>query len=285
MQAVSKRFEGEAGVVSSPGVMTWLQKFKRTAEASGVSPQGPTAIRGQRNVREALANAGRSATIRFIRTTDPRHRQIVRAVLPTGEASGDCGGRRQQGWYCVCLRRVSGLMPSGRGSGVLDSPRPLWRGAMSSTVFPPVGVYQAQIEALVSQPASSHQPGRAARWRNFRGQGLRDFSISRLHLPWGDPRSGPCRFTLFYVCVRCLAGVHHGLLRPGDPADRISPSPAVGQPLSNVSARTSLGASMPFLLGPPSALGGPEPPRPRPPPPPPPPPCRRPSKVYWPWLP
>ncbi|APD48965.1 methionine--tRNA ligase [Synechococcus sp. CS-602] len=213
-QARFQRLKGEP-VLFITGCDEHGLKIQRTAEASGVSPQAHCD-----QVSETYEKLWQRWTIsndRFIRTTDPRHRQIVEQFYRRVEASGDVVEGRQQGWYCVACEEFKDDALGAEDPECSIHRRPLeWRDELN--LFFRLSRYQAQIEALVSQPGFIAPASRRREVENFVAQGLRDFSISRLHLPWGIPVPGHADHT-FYVWFDALLGYITALLEPGDPAD------------------------------------------------------------------
>ncbi|MEB3333267.1 MAG: methionine--tRNA ligase, partial [Synechococcaceae cyanobacterium] len=95
--------------------------------------------------------------------------------------------------------------------------RPLeWRDEVN--LFFRLSRYQGQIEELIRRPGFIQPLSRRNEVENFVNQGLRDFSISRLNLPWGIPVPGHPGHT-FYVWFDALLGYLTALLEPDDPAD------------------------------------------------------------------
>ena len=93
-----QRLNGNA-VVFITGVDEHGQKIQRTAEARQLSPQQHCdAISG--SYRDLWSRWGISQD-RFVRTTDPRHLQLVDQFFARVKASGDVISGRQTGWYCV----------------------------------------------------------------------------------------------------------------------------------------------------------------------------------------
>lgn len=191
------------------------QKIQRTAEAAGLSPQAHCdAVSAQ--YRELWARWQISHD-RLIRTTDPRHRRIVEQFYGRVEASGDIVEGRQQGWYCVACEEFKDDPHEAQDPECPIHRRPLeWRDEVN--LFFRLSRYQRQIEALISQPGFIQPASRRNEVENFVKQGLRDFSISRVNLPWGIPVPGHEGHT-FYVWFDALLGYLTALLAEGDAPD------------------------------------------------------------------
>jgi methionyl-tRNA synthetase len=154
----------------------------------------------------------------LIRTTDPRHRRIVEQFFARVEASGDIVEGRQQGWYCVACEEFKDDPATAQAPDCPIHQRPLeWRDEVN--LFFRLSRYQQQIESLIAQPGFIQPASRRNEVENFVRQGLRDFSISRVNLPWGIPVPGHDGHT-FYVWFDALLGYITALLEEGDACDR-----------------------------------------------------------------
>jgi methionyl-tRNA synthetase len=184
------------------------QKIQRTAEASGVSPQDHC-DRISAGYRE-LWDRWQISHDRFIRTTDPRHHALVAQFFARVEAKGDVVEGRQQGWYCVACEEFKDDPHEAQDPECPTHRRPLeWRDEVN--LFFRLSRYQDEIEALIAQPDFIQPPSRRREVENFVAQGLRDFSISRIDLPWGIPVPGHPGHT-FYVWFDALLGYLSALL-------------------------------------------------------------------------
>ncbi len=189
------------------------QKIQRTAEAAGLSPQAHCDIvsEGYRD----LWSRWRISHDRFIRTSDPRHRQLVEQFFARVEASGDVREGRQQGWYCVACEEFKDDPHEAEDPECPIHRRPLeWRDEVN--LFFRLSRYQPQIEELIRRPGFIAPASRRREVENFVAGGLRDFSISRVDLPWGIPVPGHSGHT-FYVWFDALLGYLTALLEPDEP--------------------------------------------------------------------
>ncbi|MFM7549963.1 MAG: methionine--tRNA ligase [Cyanobacteriota bacterium] len=206
-----QRLKGES-VIFITGCDEHGQKIQRTAEAAGVSPQAhcDAVSEGYRD----LWNRWQISHDRFIRTTDPRHRLIVEQFFSRVEARGDVVEGRQQGWYCVACEEFKDDPHEAQDPECPIHRRPLeWRDELN--LFFRLSRYQGQIEALIRREGFIQPVSRRREVENFVAQGLRDFSISRVDLPWGIPVPGHRGHT-FYVWFDALLGYLTALLEPGD---------------------------------------------------------------------
>ena len=191
------------------------QKIQRTAEAAGLSPQAhcDAVSEGYRQ----LWQSWQISNDRFIRTTDPRHRSIVKQFFARVEANGDVIEGRQQGWYCVACEEFKDDPHEAQDPECSLHRRPLeWRDEVN--LFFRLSRYQHQIEQLIRQDGFIQPQNRRREVENFVAQGLRDFSISRVNLPWGIGVPGHSGHT-FYVWFDALLGYLTALLEPGDEPD------------------------------------------------------------------
>ena len=185
------------------------QKIQRTAEAAGLSPQAhcDRVSEGYRDLWERWQISNN----RFIRTTDPRHHQLVEQFFARVEASGDVLEGRQQGWYCVACEEFKDDPHEAQDPECPIHRKPLeWRDELN--LFFRLSRYQNQIEELIRRPGFIAPASRQREVENFVAQGLRDFSISRIDLPWGIPVPGHAGHT-FYVWFDALLGYLSALLQ------------------------------------------------------------------------
>ena len=199
-------------VVFITGVDEHGQKIQRTAERQGVSPQ-EHCDRISSTYRELWARWGISQD-RFIRTTDPRHLQLVQQFFARVEASGDVVTGRQTGWYCVDCEEFKDDPADAVDPDCPIHRKPLeWRDEQN--LFFRLSRYQSAIEELVNRDDFIAPASRRQEVRNFVAQGLRDFSISRVNVSWGLPVPGHDGHT-FYVWFDALLGYLTALLDDGD---------------------------------------------------------------------
>ena len=190
-------------------------KIMRTAEAAGLTPQAHCDAISARY--RDLWQRWQISNDRFIRTSDPRHHQVVEQFFARVEASGDVVEGRQQGWYCVACEEFKDDPHESDDPECAIHRRPLeWRDEVN--LFFRLSRYQQQIEALVAQEGFIAPASRRREVQNFVAGGLKDFSISRVDLPWGIPVPGHAGHT-FYVWCDALLGYLSALLEPGQPVE------------------------------------------------------------------
>ena len=125
----------------------------------------------------------------FIRTTEPRHRETVHALIARMQAAGDVYLDAYEGWYCAGCEAfypesqlVGGKCPEqGHPVELLREPSYFFR--LSKYQQPLLDLYARHPEFV--RPASRRNEIQA-----FVGAGLKDLSISRTSLKWGIPWPG-----------------------------------------------------------------------------------------------
>jgi len=188
-------------------------KIQRTAAAAGLAPQA-FCDRNSASFSDLWQAWGISQD-RFIRTTAAPHRQLVEQFFARVEAKGDVLAGRQQGWYCVACEEFKDEAPGAVEPACPIHQRPLeWRD--EPNLFFRLSRYQDRIEELVRREGFIAPPTRRREVENFVARGLRDFSISRIDLPWGIPVPGHPGHT-FYVWFDALLGYLSALQDPTAP--------------------------------------------------------------------
>ena len=187
-------------------------KIQRTAEAAGLKPQAHCDAVSER-FRDLWSRWGISLD-RFVRTSEPRHRVLVAEFFARVEANGDVVEGRQQGWYCVACEEFKDDPHEAEDPECPIHRRPLeWRDEVN--LFFRLSRYQEAIAALVARPGFVMPPSRRREVENFVAGGLKDFSISRIDLPWGIAVPGHPGHT-FYVWFDALLGYLTALFGPGE---------------------------------------------------------------------
>jgi len=205
-----QRLQGKS-VLLITGTDEHGQKIQRTAEHLGRSPQDhcDEIVMGFKKLWACL----NIQYDRFSRTTDPRHQVIVKEFFERVWQQGDIYLGQQQGWYCVACEEfkeerelVAGYCP------IHPQQVAEWRDEQN--YFFRLSQYQDKLEALYQQQPDFIQPEpRRNEVLSFVKQGLQDFSISRLDLPWGIPIPEDPHHTL-YVWFDALLGYITALLEP-----------------------------------------------------------------------
>jgi methionyl-tRNA synthetase len=142
---------------------------------------------------------------------------VVEQFFARVEASGDVLEGRQQGWYCVACEEFKDDPHEAQDPECGIHRRPLeWRDEVN--LFFRLSRYQGQVEELVARPGFIAPASRRREVENFVAGGLKDFSISRVGLPWGIPVPGHGGHT-FYVWFDALLGYLSALLDSTQPVD------------------------------------------------------------------
>ena len=197
------------------GVDEHGQKIQRTAEDQGVGPQ-EHCDRISATYQE-LWSRWQISQDRFVRTTDPRHLELVQQFYSRVQASGDVIKGRQTGWYCVGCEEYKDDPADAVEPNCPIHQRPLeWRD--EENLFFRLSRYQEEIEELVARDDFIAPASRRQEVRNFVAQGLRDFSISRANVTWGLPVPDQPGHT-FYVWFDALLGYLSALLDDGGTVD------------------------------------------------------------------
>ena len=188
------------------------QKIQRAAQSNGRSPQaycdeiagGFVALWEQLNIQYD----------RFSRTTAVKHQAIVKEFFQRVWDKGDIYQGQQQGWYCVACEEFKEErdLLEGHRCAIHTNKQAEWRDEQN--YFFRLSRYQNQLEALYQDKRNFIQPeSRRNEVLSFVGQGLQDFSISRVNLDWGFPVPGDKKHTL-YVWFDALLGYVTALLEP-----------------------------------------------------------------------
>ncbi len=204
------RLEGRK-VIFITGVDEHGQKIQRTAIKSGKTPQEHCDT-----ITENYLNLWKNWDItydRFIRTTSPKHKIIVEQFFKRVQSSGDIYIGYQKGWYCVeCEEYKEVSTKDDKPSCSVHMKDLEWRD--EENLFFRLSKYQSQIENLISQPNFLFPKSRRKEIINFVAGGLKDFSISRINVPWGIPVPGFKGHT-FYVWFDALLGYLTAIIDDG----------------------------------------------------------------------
>jgi methionyl-tRNA synthetase len=189
------------------------QKIQRTAEGLGLTPQQHCDQLVPHF--EALWQQLGIHYDRFIRTSDPRHAAIVKEFFGRVWERGDIYLGQQKGWYCVSceeFKEERDLLEDHR-CAIHTNQAVEWRDEQN--YFFRLSAYQERLEVFYAQHPDFIQPEiRRNEVLSFVGQGLQDFSISRVNLECGIPVPVNPEHTL-YVWFDALLGYVTALLEPG----------------------------------------------------------------------
>jgi methionyl-tRNA synthetase len=177
------------------------QKMDRSAKIQGLAPR-ELADRVVRRYHELWKHLGVTHDD-FIRTTEPRHRAGVHALIAAMQEKGDIYKGSYEGWYCAGCEAfypesqlVDGKCP--------DQGHPVeW--LKEESYFFRLSAYQEHLLAFYRQHSEFIRP--ASRYNEvvrFVEMGLKDLSISRVSLKWGIPWPGDPDHVV-YVWLDALA--------------------------------------------------------------------------------
>ncbi len=189
------------------------QKIERTAAAMERLPQEHCDLIAKEFV--ALWKLLNIQVDSFIRTTDPRHEAIVKQFFQRVWEQGDIYQGQQQGWYCVSCEEFKEErdLLADRHCPLHPNKQVEWRDEQN--YFFRLSAYQSRLEQLyASQPDFIQPESRRNEVLSFVGQGLQDFSISRVNVAWGIPLPVDPSQTI-YVWFDALLAYITALLEPG----------------------------------------------------------------------
>ncbi len=207
-----QRLQGKSALLIT-GTDEHGQKIQRTAEEKEVATQEHC----DRVVKsfEALWEKLNIQYDRFSRTTAPPHHAIVKEFFQRVWDRGDIYLDQQQGWYCVSCEEFKEAreLTEDKYCQIHTNKKAEWRD--EENYFFRLSKYQSQLEKIYQDNPDFIQPAsRRNEVLNFVKQGLKDFSISRLHLDWGFPVPTAPKHTI-YVWFDALLGYVTALLEPG----------------------------------------------------------------------
>lgn len=166
-------------------------KIAQAARKEGVTPQAFVDAMVQHFV--AMCDKLNISRDRFIRTTDPDHKQVVQALWKKLEEAGDIYLDRYEGWYSVrdeayydeedLVVAEDGTKLAPTGTEVSWTVEESWFFRLSRFQEPLLKLYADQPEFV--QPSN-----RMNEMRAFVERGLKDLSISRTSFDWGVPVPG-----------------------------------------------------------------------------------------------
>ncbi|MDX1631674.1 MAG: methionine--tRNA ligase [Thermoanaerobaculia bacterium] len=159
------------------------QKIEQAAEAAGLTP-----IRLADRVVERYRVLWPKLSVTpddFIRTTEPRHYEGVKAIVERIAASGDLYVDRHEGWYCTGCEAFYTEKELLEGGRCPIHEREVEEQA-EENVFFRLSKYEEDLLRWYDESPESVLPEtRRNEMRSFVAQGLRDLSVSRTSLEWG----------------------------------------------------------------------------------------------------
>jgi len=181
-----KRLAGE-DVFFLMGLDEHSQNVERRALEQGLTPQQFT-DQMEREFRQAWA-AVNVQYDDFIRTTEPRHRVAVEAMVKRSEAAGDFYEGFYKGYYCVGCEAYYQEKHLVDGKCPVHETEPEYR--EEANVFFRLSDYQERLEAHYEAHPEFVQPDyRRNELLSLLKEGLEDISVSRASDGWGIPMPG-----------------------------------------------------------------------------------------------
>jgi methionyl-tRNA synthetase len=190
------------------------QKIERTAEKLGIDPQTHCD-----RIVESFQSLWQKLAIsydRFIRTTEEPHRAIVMEFFQRVWQKEDIYLSQQRGWYCVACEEFKEEREMLADHRCATHPTISCEWRDEANYFFRLSRYQSQLEKFHHEHPHFIQPEvRRNEVMSFIGQGLTDFSISRLQVKNGFPVPHDPQHTL-YVWFDALLGYITALLGTDD---------------------------------------------------------------------
>ncbi len=164
------------------------QKIQRTADAKGITAE-ELADRTVENFRD-LWKVLNISNDDFIRTTEKRHEDTVKAIFSKLLEQGDIYKGTYEGWYCVPCETYIPQNSLGEGNTCPDCGRPLEK-MTEESYFLRISKYQDKLLEYYEKNLKAVMPrSRYNEILSFVRSGLRDQSISRTSITWGIPVPG-----------------------------------------------------------------------------------------------
>jgi methionyl-tRNA synthetase len=196
-------------------------KIARAAEEAGKTPQAFVDEMSAR-FRAAWPELAVEADD-FIRTTEPRHTELVQELWRRVEAAGDLYLGSYEDWYCVgceTFKTEKDLLP---GNICPLHLKPVER-LREDTYFFRLSKYEKILLDFYARHPDFIQPeSRRNEVLSFVSSGLKDLSVSRTSFTWGVPVPGNPAHVMF-VWFDALANYWTALGKPSDPLRRFWPT-------------------------------------------------------------
>ena len=187
------------------------QKIQRRAAAAGMEPKA--------FVDGIVANFKQLWELMmvdyddFLRTTDDRHKKVVRDLLQTIYDRGDIYKSEYEGWYCSPCETFYTERQVGEGKTCTECGRPLEKMKEESYFFR-MGEYADRLLKHIEDNPDFIQPvSRRNEMVNFIKQGLEDLCISRTTFDWGIELpfdSGHVTYVWFDALTNYISALNYG---------------------------------------------------------------------------
>ena len=187
----------------SGGENTWFltgtdehgQKIQTVAEKRGITPKelcDEVVLNFQR-----LWGVLNISNDDFIRTTEPRHEQVVQEIFRRLMANGDIYKGEYEGWYCVPCETYVPEAQMGEGNTCPDCHRPLTKMTEETYFFKLSKYAEPLLKYYEENPEAIMPRSRYNEIISFIKSGLRDQSVSRTTLDWGIPLPGDEKHVIY----------------------------------------------------------------------------------------
>ena len=187
------------------------QKIQRRAAAAGMEPKA--------FVDGIVANFQKLWKLMmvdyddFLRTTDERHKKVVRDLLQTIYDRGDIYKSEYEGWYCSPCETFYTERQVGEGKVCTECGRPLEKMKEESYFFR-MGKYAERLLKHIEENPDFIQPtSRRNEMVNFIKQGLEDLCISRTTFDWGIELpfdAGHVTYVWFDALTNYISALNYG---------------------------------------------------------------------------
>ena len=186
------------------------EKIQRKAEAQGKTPQ--QYVDDMAELYRRIWDEFGIAYDDFIRTTEPRHKEVVRTFFMRVHEKGDICKGTYEGWYCVRCENflTESQLADGRCS---DCGEKATRSSEEAYFFK-MSRYQPQLLEHIERHPEFIQPDfRRNEILSFIREGLRDVCVSRSTIHWGIPvpiEAGQVIYVWFDALINYITGVGYG---------------------------------------------------------------------------
>lgn len=123
----------------------------------------------------------------FIRTTEPRHKQVVQEIFQKIYDQGDIYKAEYQGWYCTPCETFFTERQLAEGQTCPDCGRPVEKMKEESYFFKMSKYAERWLKFIEDNPDFIRPASRRNEMVNFVKQGLDDLCVSRTTFSWGIP--------------------------------------------------------------------------------------------------
>ena len=184
------------------------EKIERAASASGLQPQAWVD-----RIADEYRSAWRDLNIQyddFIRTTEPRHEQVVQDIWKRLIERDEIYLGHYEGLYCVACEGFyleKDLLP---GNLCPDHKRPVELVREESYFFRLSKYQQPLLDLYSRQPDFIEPKRRMNEVKSFVESGLKDLSVSRTSFRWGVPVPGAEKHVV-YVWIDALSNYYSAL--------------------------------------------------------------------------